>query len=278
MVKKIGVLVSLQMLLLLSPGILGRPQAVPPSKPEPLVLAQEFLQAFYPDLTGKYYVLRAEASMPLDTPEIPAKALILEVTTHGSNAKMVIGGCLSEVNPPALAWPPELAPPDPKKPPEPRPDCKPRVIGARERILFSGFWFHNDGSIRDFDAEGPVFEQDASYKEFIRFLDSHSDLTNAEAMNGLETAGAKYPPQKKEEFRKHLPMAHLQRYLGKLHILSVQFSPPFDDDRFTGGLEWRVQAERERSHGPRVFYDLQFEPFGGHLVRLREKPSPHAPH
>src|SRR5262249_8279149 len=133
-------------------------------------------------------------------------------------------------------------------------------------------WFRDDGSLRDFDVDGPVLGQSASYKAFTGFLSSHPDLTNAEAIAGLEQAEPMYPPQRKDKFRNALPTATLERYLGRLRIRSVEFSPPIDNDRFTGTAEWIVVAERSSQDGPHVTYEMRYEPFDGHLIWLREKP------
>ena len=215
--------------------------------------------------------------MPLDVPEIPAKSLILEVNTPGSNAVQVIGGCLSEMSPPALPYPPDLPPPD-QKPQQPKPDCKPKVIGAPMRVLLSRFWFRDDGSLRDFDAEGPALEQIPSYRAFIEFLHANQDATNAEAAVGLEKAEAKYPPKNKTNFRNGLPLPLLQRFLGNLRVVSVEFSPPSDDSRFTGTPVWTVLATHESENGPSITYEMRFEPFGGLLIWLRDKSIRRSPY
>jgi hypothetical protein len=84
--------------------------------------------------------------------------------------------------------------------------------------------------------------------------------------------GAKYEPSDKEEFIKNIPIAKLERFLGKLRVISVEFVHGGWAQISVLGF-WRVVAQVEQSNGTILKYDITFEQFNGHLTSITTLPN-----
>ena len=84
----------------------------------------------------------------------------------------------------------------------------------------------------------------------------------------LKNAGAKYGPGDKDQFIKDLPVQKLQRFLGKLQVLSVTFQP-LSEDRFNAHIWplWQVKAKADTGSG-KLTYEMTFEQFQGELLSV----------
>jgi hypothetical protein len=55
-------------------------------------------------------------------------------------------------------------------------------------------------------------------------------MTQQEVVAELKRFGVKYGPEDKEQFVKDLPLGALERFIGKVELISVSF-PPLEEDR-----------------------------------------------
>jgi hypothetical protein len=153
------------------------------------------------------------------------------------------------------------------------PDCQPGPVHYKQ-VLSVHFDFNEQGRLFEFHILSPGFRQLDQRNSFAEFVLSHPELTYAELVRALKKAGAKYGPDDKEQFIKDLPIQKLERFLGKMQVISVNFQPLWPD-RANADLWplWDVKI-RASKHGENLSYNLTFEQFEGELISLAiEKPQ-----
>jgi len=203
-------------------------QEVPPSTPNNLALARDFLRSFYPQLSGRSYFLTVNTSLKYDAPPTLDGLLRLSV---------------GEV-----------------------PDEKPSHTPIQSRqLLTAQFQFDGSGHLVSFSAEGAAVGDPAAKANFAKSADH---LNGSQISAALKQAGAKYGPDAKDEFASNLPTAKLETFLGKLTILSVNFAPYLASDRsnYDDDMRWQVKASAKRSDGTEATYRLEFEQYRGDIV------------
>lgn len=209
--------------------------------------AQEFLVSFYPELTGKGYTASLESSFGYDVPMNENSAFELYV---GRGPRRMLLGYLGGYEP---ATPP-------KKPPKAGPVYP-------EQLLSSSFQFQNE-KLLTFGASGASIGNPEKAEQVSNNVLTHPEVTDAEAAAILKEAGAKYGPWNKDEFSKQLPMESLQRFLGPLRVISVEFPVLDENGARPRWPEWHVVTRRSREASDQGTYELWFEPFKGDLVRV----------
>jgi hypothetical protein len=270
----------LMTIVALCPAVCGQASR---SSQDNLAIAREFLRSLYPDTLGKHYNLSVEGWLHYDQPNALFDRFELYVGEGAQyELKRPAGGCMGTPSPLPLPTPPEFGPPSPtpSQPPPPAapaintdPDCQPGPVHYKQ-VLSVHFDFNEQGRLFEFHILSPGFRQLDQRNSFAEFVLSHPELTYAELVRALKKAGAKYGPDDKEQFIKDLPIQKLERFLGKMQVISVNFQPLWPD-RANADLWplWDVKI-RASKHGENLSYNLTFEQFEGELISLAiEKPQ-----
>jgi hypothetical protein len=95
----------------------------------------------------------------------------------------------------------------------------------------------------------------------LEVVKKHPDWTDARILIELRSSGAKFGPDRKEEFVRLLPIANLKPFVGEIEVRSVEFQ--------VRELTWLVRLtwhDRE-GHVDRGPF-LVFEPFDGKLIQF----------
>ena len=240
---------------------------------------REFLQAFYPQLSGKKYWVTFETASSYDKPVSDADRTFL--VDIGDGAKYVVlmccfGGTLGGVVGPLLPDDKDLGPhpllPAPPPPPKVRPE-KPMNIDSRGAVhpyqyLSTVFVFDSQGRLKNF-----VWNRTASQAD-IRFSDKlghRPEMTDEELIAAYKETGAKYALGDRETFARDLPINKLEQFLGKLKILRTEFSITTDErlDKLGAFAFCSVFLQTGDKNGPPLKYEADFEPDRGELVGLR---------
>jgi hypothetical protein len=213
---------------------------IPVNQETILTFAHDLVQVFYPELLDNKH------------------RLSLCVTTPGDASWLELGGVYFTVTP-AEVYPLR------------------KLISSHPQttdhvVLGGSIWLPpmEYGRVQEMHAySDAVHEQQV--EDLRQLVESHPDWSNAQAVNALKQAGARFGPDDKEAFVNSLPLDKAERFLGKLKITLVEFNYP-DRDR-TGhfaapALDWTVQAEAELPDGTHPRYGLRFEPFEGKLTSL----------
>lgn len=209
----------------------AKAQEVPASMPNNLVVARDFLRAFYPQLSGRNYFLSVNTSLNYDASPTLDGLLRLSI---GS----VPGDELSNS---------KMSPTQSKQ------------------LLTAQFQFDDKGHLVSFSAEGMAVGNPTARANFAKFADH---LSGSQVSAALKRAGAKYGPDAKDDFVGNIPTAKLESFLGKLSILSVNFAPYLAADRsnYDDDMRWEVKATAKRSDGTEATYRLEFEQYRGDIV------------
>jgi hypothetical protein len=250
-------------------------------KPEPAAtdhirFAQEFLRAFYPDLNGKQYTLSVKTVLQYDNLGSTPDYLLVYVGA-GIEFRPIsccLGGFASAPPPP---WPPNLGPPPPISPmPQHRSVNTDRIeydsqgYGYAKQYLTTAFFFKKDGRFDGFSAEGPATANRDTDNKLYELIKTRPGMTREEVVAELKRCGVKYGPDDKEQFVKDLPLGALERFIGKVELISVSFSP-LEEDRSNIGRwpDWRVRACAAGDDGAsKLEYQILFDPFKADLISL----------
>ena len=241
-------------------------------------VGHEFLKALYPELNGKGYAVTVETSLGYDDTKSVPKYFMLDV---GTAPKFVIieccyGGYFGGVVPSPFPWSQETT-----SPPAPSTSQSRQSIEKREKnwdaqgrvlpkqYLSTAFIFDDSGHLVTFSAAGPAVGNRDADKKLIALISSHPEITYQEVVAALKQVGIKYGPNDKERFISDLPVTQLERFLGKVEIVSVSFSPlDSNRDNIEYWPDWRVELLATQTDGTKRKYKLSFERFKGDLQRL----------
>jgi hypothetical protein len=214
--------------------------------------AQGFLQVVYPVLKDQKYTISLVSYEEFDKRAEPAKAFDIYI---GKGPKYeytrVIAGFAGTTPPP-----PDFHP-GPQYP---------------EQVLTTGFRFDALDHLIVLNAYGTAIGKPEAEKYLTAFMSSHPDATDADVVVELKRVGAKYEPSNKEEFVKSIPIAKLDRFLGRLEVISVEFIQGGWAQISVLGF-WRVVAKVEQSNGTVLKYNLTFEQFNGDLTSITTLPN-----
>jgi hypothetical protein len=228
------------------------PQEPLPTTKNYILRAQEFLNALYPDLKGKWY-MSIEASQRND--EIADQISRAFRLYLGEAPKGAILGYVGGYT----GARPENYQPGPIYP---------------KQYLTCDFDFDGDGRLVSFDASGPAIGKPNDAQKFDGFISSHPEVSDLQATRALQEAGAKFGSWNKDKFMEHLPKKDLERFVGKLSITSAEFPLPEDHVLPNGWPLWTVIAEATGKSGTKLIYKMEFEPFKGDLTSLTTVPFP----
>jgi len=242
---------------------------------EQLAWAQEFLHSLYPQLSNANHSMTAETSVPYDKVVGSFSWLTLYVGEGFRYSVLGMrGGCMGDIVPPSPPLPPELKTPDSdqsKPNPEQRlpPDeCQPGPIYPRQ-FLTTRFDFDQGGHLVRFGASGIAIQNVKANRE-LKYTPQMSD---AEIAVAIKKSGAKYGPDDKAKFTANLPLKNLERFLGKLDLISVSFHPLSEDRaELPNWPDWTVRAKAIRKDGSTAEYRENFDYVTGDLIGLCAEP------
>lgn len=245
--------------------------------------AEEFLRAVYPDLNGKKYGLTVETYSTYDPPRSPLQWLRLDVGEGPKEWLMgYSGGCTGTFTPP-LPWEQSEPRPNPQSAPSPAEQeqaqrkleklCPQGPIYPKQ-LLTAGFRFDTQGRLSSFTADGPFIDDREVGNKLYEIVQAHPDMSEKEIIAALKSLGAKYGPDDKEQFTRDLPLNELQRFLGKLELISVT-SGPLSADRaeLSSWPLWIVTARTILSDNTSVTYEMSFNRLKGSIQTLRVLPK-----
>jgi hypothetical protein len=240
-----------------------------------------FLQALYPKLKGKHFVIKSEAVVPFDGPA--SKLTEFRLRVEDSPAVVAQHCCVGgkfggELSAPILAPPSEPRPDStsPKHTPVAEPNSSPTEKARNSHVgpkqyLTSGFVFDESGHLTAFTAQGLDVGSPEGLKRFLNV--ALPQMTDKEINTTLMRSGAKYTPDEKDRFLSDVPIKTLEPFLGRLDIVSVRHR---EFDRYRNSLlawpYWTVTAVATRGDGTQSQYEMTFESFAGDLVSLRMIP------
>ena len=197
--------------------------------------AHEFIQAIYPDLKGKGYFTSFEGSRRFDDPIDVRTVFKLFV---GKGPKGFVTG--SENGQPQFA----------------------------EQLLSTEFTFESEKLVA-FSANGVAVGRASELHKLVELRENHPTMTELQAAGVLRQSGVKFGYWNKEDFLKALPISKLEPFLGKLAIVSVDFTVPSKNHELPHDWpRWRVHAKTIPAAGPASVYEITFEPFKGDLTAL----------
>jgi hypothetical protein len=148
------------------------------------------------------------------------------------------------------------------KPPK---DYKPGPVYPKQ-FLMVGFIFDSRGRLTSVAAQGPALGDEGANNALREWAFEHPESRDEKVAVELKRRGAKYSPADKQAFTGNLPVQVLQRFLGKLDIVSVEF---YGLDGATILPMWIVKAKTESSRADHLMYELWFEPFKGDLISIK---------
>jgi hypothetical protein len=197
--------------------------------------AHEFLQAIYPDLKGKGYFTSFEGSRRFDDPIDVRTVLKLFV---GKGPKGFVTGSVNGQ--------PQFA----------------------EQLLSTEFTFEGEILVA-FSANGVPVGRASELHKLVELRENHPTMTELQAAGALRQSGVKFGSWNKDDFLKALPISRLQPFLGKLSVVSADFTVPGEDHVLPHEWpNWKVRAKTTPVGGPELFYEMTFEPFNGDLTAL----------
>jgi hypothetical protein len=242
-----------------------------------VLVGQEFLRSLYPQLNHKKNYMTVATSMLYDDPADPVNEFELSV---GEGPKDLLRGysegCMGTPAPPpsqflqpfpgtfTIPTSPAETSPDPQHHAE---NCSKGPIYPKQ-FLTSAFAFGEGGELLNFSATGPAVGNQNAYGEVSKLADEHPEFSSNQVAEAMKQAGAKFGPNDKKDFVNNLPIAILERFLGKIRLISVEFT----------GLDrpilpmWIVIAKAKTTAGNNTAYEMRFEPFKGDLISLETIP------
>jgi hypothetical protein len=268
-------------------------QSVPTTKTY-IKLGEDFLHALYPNLNDKKYTITVETSFRYDDPTDIPRVFTLDV---GAGPKSFViaccyggsaGGAPSFKIPDPLEWGPPSPPPCPPAPTcplfsTPRTPIHMKNVDAEgrlrpEQFLTGSFSFDVQGRLVAFNAQGSATTDHEADNQLYEALRSRPGLTEAEIRKAVKESGAKYGFRDEARFREDLPTKEIERFVGKLEVLSLNFNPidynwnndPVNKLGVWGSVEVLMRATQK--DGTQLNYRAFFD-HSGALETLHELPK-----
>jgi len=144
----------------------------------------------------------------------------------------------------------------------------------------SFIYWSKDKKLGDIFLTGPLPR--GRQDEFEHMMRSHTDWSEAQVIQALEEAGAKYGPDKKQQVIGALPLAELRPYMGELKVESARFDVTDPRDwkqsaSLWGGCVWLVPITATARSGNKTHYVFVVEPFGGRVISIWTMLHPTSP-
>src|SRR6266849_9110090 len=182
----------------------------------------DFLQSFYPALFGKNHFLQISFEGFLDHPWRKVYGIRFEVKLDDPHTEKYL-------NPPV----------DPQT-------GKRLPVPEDTTFLTGSFWFDDRGGIREMWSEGPVVESKRN-EAIHQLVEAHPEWSEAQAIQALKDAGARYGPGEREQLLQSLHLEKAEKLLGRLKTKSLQFNA-FINEQHEGSfanLTWSVKVDAE---------------------------------
>jgi hypothetical protein len=152
-----------------------------------------------------------------------------------------------------------------------------------EQFLTGYFSFDVQGRLVSFSAQGSATANQEADNQLYEALRSRLTPTlrptDAEITKILAESGAKYGFEDKKRFRDNLPVKELEKFIGKIEILSMEFEPIAygrGDDPVNNLRVWSfviVLMSATPKDGTKLTYRAFFDHFSGALTNLQEWPD-----
>lgn len=143
-----------------------------------------------------------------------------------------------------------------------------------QQFINATFAFNNMGHLAVFGSEGPGVGKPEEYERFIETVRSHPEWTDAQANSALLQTGASYGPDAKEKLVKTLPLDELEKFFGKIAVVSSEFESQYGDHPPRLPLfRWAVTIKVKFPEGSEESYKMYFEPFKGALIEMDAIPQ-----
>ena len=209
-----------------------------------LSFVHDFLQTFYPEMSGKGLRLVVSVDHPMDASWTEISGAYFKVTSHEA----------SGVNP--LLY-----------------EAEKRDAPPSERPQLGGvFWFRpqDEARIQQMVAHFDVVHE-TQLNAVRELVESHPQWSEEKAVQELKKAGALYGPDEKAQFLASLHLDRAQRFFGPLRITLVQFVGLGKEHVGNfAQLDWTVQTKAEFPDGTHAMYGFTFEPFEGKLTSVSQ--------
>jgi hypothetical protein len=137
--------------------------------------------------------------------------------------------------PDPLEWPPPSPPPCPPAPScplfaTPRYPMRPKNVDVEgklrpEQFLTGYFSFDVQGRLVGFNAHGSALMDYEAENRVYEALRSRPSPNDTEITRILKDSGARFGFKDQKEFRDQLPIKQIERFIGKVELLSVDFDP-----------------------------------------------------
>jgi hypothetical protein len=258
-------------------------------------LGEDFLHALYPRLNDKKYTITVETSFHYDDPTDIPRDFTLDVGTGPKSLVIAccfggeVGGTLPIRIPDPLEWGPPSPPPCPPAPAcplysTPRYPIRMKNVDKEgqlrpEQFLTGYFSFDVQGRLLAYSGQGSATTNHDADNQVYAALRSRSGLTESEITRILRDSGAKYGFKDQKQFRDELPLKEIERFIGKVESLSLDFepiNPSWNNDPLNDLGVWSyavVLIKTAQKDGNKVTYRAFFDHFTGALTSLHEWPD-----
>lgn len=278
-----------------TPLMTSAQETVPTTKTY-IKLGEDFLHALYPDLNDKKYTVTLETSFKYDDPTDIPRVFTLDV---GAGPKSLVlsccfggyvGGSLTFKIPDPIEWPPPPPPPCPPAPScplytTPRYPMRPKNVDSEgrlrpEQFLTANFSFDVQGRLIGFNGQGSALANYEAENQIYEALRTGRHLTDAEITKILKDSGARFGFKDHKQFRDQLPLKQIERFIGRVELLSLDFDPinfGSNDDPVNDLGVWSnavVVLRATQTDGTKITYKAYFNHFAGALTGLGEWSDP----
>ena len=125
---------------------------------------------------------------------------------------------------------PQTPPPPPPKPPETHLNFGPGGAVHPYQYLSTAFIFDARGRLKIFMVrDRPYAPIPKGQKDFAETRRLHPDMSDEELIAAYKQSGAKFALGDREAFKRALPIRKLEKFLGSLRIVSIEFEPTGDE-------------------------------------------------
>lgn len=222
-----------------------------PAAPDPsIAMLRDILRVFYPGLFDKGQFLWACAAREIDSAVMRLDEIEFKVTPQ---------------RPPYWPEGKEYLPSD---------LATGKPIPVNNPLLEGYIQINPAGQIERFYVWNSDEVKSAENNHFHALVESHHELTQAEAGAALKQAGARYCPAEKEDFLRSIHPKRFEKFLGPVKITSVEFDSFLNEDREPNSAQfkWSVYVDARLPSGEIRKYSLTFEPFEGALTGIKHVP------
>jgi hypothetical protein len=258
-------------------------------------LGEDFLHALYPALNDKKYTITVETSFRYDDPTDVPRAFTLDIGTGPKSLVLaccfngVVGDALPMKLPDPLEWGPPSPPPCPPAPACPLYSTPSYPIRMKnvdkegqlrpEQFLTGYFSFDVSGRLVAFTAQGSSTSNHDADNQIYAALRSRPGLTESEITKIMRDSGAEYGFKDQKKFRDDLPLKEIERFIGKIELLSLEFepiNPSRNNDPVNELGVWSyavVLMKAAQKDGNKLTYRAFFDHSTGALTSLHEWPD-----